>query len=293
MLAPLDDPDVGVSVSSCRYPENAEMSLGGCLLNAVSPVQQCHEAADSGDAPAVSHLADAYRAELLADIGYFEDECLRSPGEAVELTLRVEDAGYAIVQAEHATVEYRASKSEASVRTAIGRAVDYGFSDAVLEARYGMRWINSGIFAAALLSLVLLPLAFLSMKAATAVSLAILVWGFFLGVQLPRIKWELPVAALNFAAWATVIWFIRDDWWPELFGREIHPSLVRQWCWFGAVTASYLLLVGKAALGSAWRTCRGRCGLRYALPVLALSPVWWLAAGVGYAHGRLVAPGGD
>jgi GT2 family glycosyltransferase len=290
MAAPFQDPEAGATVSGCYAPPRKELKLATCLLDAVEPHRRYCEPEESGVRETVSHLADAYRAEMLADIGYFEAEHLRTPAEAVELTLRVEDAGYSIVRAPDATVECHPQESERSLQAAMGRALDYGFSDAVLETRYGMRWLNSGVHAAALLSLVLLPLAAFSIQAATALSLGLLVWGFFLGIPLPHLRWEVPVAALNFAAWAAVVWVIRDDWWPELFGRDTHPSIIRQWCWFGAVTGSYLLLVCKAALGTGWRALWRRGGLRYALPVAVVSAAWWVVTGVGYVHGRLAAP---
>lgn len=287
MLAPFEDKEVGVVVSACKWHHRTGPDMEERLVHAAARTPSCVTDSQDGKLDCVSHVADAYRAEILADLGYFEYESLRSPGEAIDLALRVADAGYSIVAAPGASVVRHVQGERRGVGDALKRAVDYGYSDALLESHHGIRWLNAGLFAAALCSLFLLPVAAFSMKVATVLSLGLLVWGFFLGLRLPLLGWEMPVAALNFLVWALIVHLIRDDWWPGLFGTQTHPAIIRQWCWLGAVTGSYLLIVAKAATVTAVRILRRPGGTRYAIPVLGVSGMWWLMAGLGYAHGRL------
>ena len=78
------------------------------------------------------------------------------------------------------------------------------------------------------------------------------------------------------------------DWRPDLFGKSVHPALIRQWCWLAALTGSNLLLVARSAFQGTARTLRQPGALVYGVPVFALGLLWWLLVGVGYLRGRLL-----
>lgn len=292
MTAPFQDEDVGVVISQCRPEHGAEPGLAARLLDSVDPRERRTRPGGPRRQDMVSHLCDAYRASLLADIGYFEEDCLKPPGEAIDISVKIADAGYRVLLGGSAVAACKVPDSDRSVASVLGKARDYGFSDGRLDRIYSLRWLNAGVFAAALASLFLLPLAALELRAALVLSAAIFAWGWFLGVRVPVLGWDCPVALLNFAAYVLIVLLIRDDWRPGLFGTTVHPSLIRQWCWLAAVTGSYLLMLVKAGLVSAARTCRRRRGWLYAAPVFALSMAWWLLAGTGYAAGRFLSPHG-
>ncbi len=275
MAAPFDDDEVGVVVSRRSLYRGKKAGVVDRLLECVSP-----HSAGTGRQELLSQECDAYRASLLADIGYFSED-VPGPGEVVEASLRVADAGYRIVTAENARVSCR-PRGRGRAMEALKCAADYGRSDAVLEKKHDVRWLNCGVFGAAIFGLLLVPLAALSLPLAFVASVAIFAWGWFLSLRVPLVGWELPVFVLNFSLYVAVALLIRDGWRPALLGVEVHPAMLRQGCWLVAVLGSYLLLLGWAALGCALRTCRQPHGWLYAVPVAILSLGWWLGTGVGY-----------
>jgi hypothetical protein len=287
MAEPFSDDAVGAVVSQCEVEANGRPPLMFRLLESVDPQASRNRSGGLEKRLTVSYVCDAYRASLLADIGYFGAEAMGSPGEAIDASVKIADAGYSVVLSDRARAAYRIPRRRCETGLALRGALDFGRADAVLDRMYELRWLNSGVCAAALLSLFLLPVAALSLPIALILSFAVFVWGWFLAVRIPILGWECPTAVLNFAASATVVLLIRDDWWPELFGRELHPAIVRQWCWLAAVTASYLLVLLLKGLWSAIRSCRRLRDLPGAPAVLVLSLAWWLLAGVGYVRARL------
>jgi len=287
MVGPLADEEVGAVVSRCRMENGKSMGLAPRLLDAVDPLERRTREKGPRRQDVVSYICDAYRAGLLADVGYFDEDRLSSPGEAVDMSLKVADAGFRVLLSGQAMAVCKVPGSNRNVRGVLTKALDYGYADAVLDKLYSLRWLNAGVFAAAALSLLLLPLAAVDMRPALVLSAGIFAWGWFLGPRLPRLGWECPAGFLNFGLYASVVLLIRDDWWPGLFGRGLHPATIRRWCWLGSVTASYVALAGWAGLRSAARACRRPGGALYALPILPLATLWWLLAGVGYAVGQV------
>ncbi len=287
MVEPFDSDEVGAVVSQCFAMGRTESGLPAQLLESIDPQQRRSSRPGLSPQRAVSHLCDAYRASLLADIHYFRGGHMASPGQAIDISIKIADAGYSVVLTDAAVASYNVPERHRRLRGVMREAWLYGYTDAVLDRLYDLRWLNSGVFAAALISLLLLPLAVLSLPAAVILSIALLVWGGFLALRAPLVHWECPVAILNFAAYAAVVLLIRDDWWPGLFGKERHPAIIRQWCWLGTLTGSYLLLVLYSGLQQAARTLRRPRGALYAIPVLLLSVPWLLLAGLGYLRGRV------
>ncbi len=278
MLAPFNREDVGVTVASSSCPQPA---LAEILAESAAPL--C--AARTGAHALVSQRCDAYRASLLADIGYFSEE-LPPPGEAVDMSLRVADAGYAILGVE-AEVECRPDGRRQRLTGALAEALDYGRADAVLQKTYDLHWLNGGVFAGALASLALVPISAFSLPIAWLAAFLIFAWGWVLSIRLPAVGWHMPLAPLNLAAYALIVLSIRDTWWPTLFGWQAHPAIIRQWCWLAAVLSSYLLLLTADAFRGALRATRHMAPTA-ALRVLAVGPLWRLAAGAGFVAGSLL-----
>lgn len=287
LLEAFEDDDVGVVVSQCITAAESPPRLAARLLDSADPPLRRNGQGRPIPVQTVSHQCDAYRASVLADVGYFDTDGLTHPGEAVDMSIKMVDAGYAMVLSDKAVVRYGVPPAGSRLRSALRKALDYGHADAVLDRLYNLRWLNAGVHAAALCSLCLLPLALLSLPVAVAGSLLILVWSAFLALRMPLVGWECPVLAVNFAAYAAMMLLLRRDWAPGLFGMEMHPAIIRQWCWLAALGGSYLLLVGQAAGRGAVRTCRRAGGARYAPAVFLLGFLWWFLAGVGYVLGRL------
>jgi GT2 family glycosyltransferase len=286
MAEPFRDETVGVVVSRYSPLRDSRPGLGTRLMASLPCRRVVHTREDRRKCDLVGHRCDAYRASLLADIGYFSEN-LPGPAEAVETSIRVADAGYSILHSEEAVVTCTAGNA-GRLAHALRKAPDYGRSDALLDRQYGLRWLNSGLFGAAALALLLVPLAAVSLPVAFLFSGILFLWGWFLSLHLPLVRWELPVFVVNFALFVAAVLLIRDDWSPGLFGRRIHPALLRQWCWLGAVSGTYLLLLARAALLCAVRTLRQPRGVLYAVPVGLAAVAWWLVAGVGYLRGALL-----
>jgi GT2 family glycosyltransferase len=286
MVAPFDDDNVAVVAAQCVPAPGETPGLAARLMDAVDPWQRRAEDSQPANVRTVSHLCDAYRASLLADVGYFDEDNFRTPGEAIDISLKVADAGYAILLAPDAAVACRTPAGRRSLGRALSRAMDYGHVDAALDRLYEMRWLNAGVLAAAAASLLLFPVATVSLPIAVALSLAVIAWGGFLSVRVPVIRWDCPTAAINFAAYVAIILVVRRDWRPEWFGKQIHPAILRQWCLLAAVCGSYVLLLLRSAALTTGQAARTRAGWVWAVPVFALAAVWWLLAGIGYARGR-------
>jgi GT2 family glycosyltransferase len=288
MLEPFEDDGVGVVVSQCIAAPEARRGLGARLLESVDPPLRRNDAGRPVPTETVSHQCDAYRASVLADVGYFEADGLRHPGEAVDMSIKMADAGYSMLVSDKAVVSHCAQPAGARLDNALRTALDYGRADAALDKQYDLRWLNGGVHAAALASFCLLPLALLSLPVAVALSLLLLAWGAFLALRIPLLGWDCPVLAVNLAAYVGIMLVVRDDWAPGVFGKQMHPAIIRQWCLLAAIAGSYFLLVARAAGQGALRAVRRPGGVRYALPIFLLGFVWWLLAGVGYTLERFV-----
>jgi len=275
--------EVGVAVSGRAREPGVEPPLARRLLDAVLPAGPAEGA--------LGQAGGAFRASMLAEIGYFAEAGPGGPGMARDVTLRALEAGYEVAQCPEAVVTCGAEHEDFSVARAMRRAVECGAWDAALERRDGLRWLNSGLFAAALLSLLLPALGAASLPVGVIFSAVLFVWGaWLLAVPLPVLGWDCPVALLNFAAYVAVILAIRSDWRPDLFGRTVHPAILRQWCWLAATTASYVAIVLAASARAALRALRRPRGPVYAPAVFALAVPWWLLAGFGYLRSRLFGP---
>ncbi len=287
MVAPFADEQVGAVVSQCYELDRTEPGLAARLLDTIDPRQRRSRKAGLSREQVVSYLCDAYRASVLANVDHLAVEGLTASGQAIALSIKTGEVGYSIVLSDEAVAAYNVPDDRKCLRKAMARAFHYGRTDALLDRLYSLCWLNSGVLAAAVLSLFLLPIALLSLPAAVICSIALFIWGWFLALRIPVLHWECPVAIVNFVAYAAIALMIRNDWRPDLFGREMHPAIIRQWCWLGAMTGSYVLLIGYVCLRGGVRALWRPRGWIYAVPVLLLSVPWWLLAGLGYLRGRL------
>ncbi len=288
MTAPFEDEHVGVVVSQCILPDGGALGVPAALLDTVVPMLRSKQDADADGRQSVSNLCDAYRDRLLEGVGYFAAEDLPPAGQAVDISLKVAGAGYDVRVSDSAVVMYSAPRSRTRLGGVLRQALDLGRADAALDKLYELRWLNAGIPAAALVSLLLLPMALVSLPVAWAVAFGLFVMGMFLAVRVPVLGWECPAAVITFAAYAGIVILVRDGWWPGVLGRTVHPAVIRQWLWLAAVTGSLFLLVLGSAMASAVRACRRPGGVRHAVPVFLVGIVWWLLTGLGYLQGRML-----
>ncbi|NLW51163.1 MAG: glycosyltransferase [Candidatus Brocadiaceae bacterium] len=291
MLDLFEDESVGVVVSQTVPAPETRPGLAACLLDSVRPAIRRNHRDHPVPVETVSHQCDAYRASVLADVGYFDTDHLPHPGEAVDMSIKMADAGFSMVLSDRVVVSRQTPPAGRRLGAALRRALQYGAADAALEKLHDMHWLNAGVHAGAAVSLLLLPVGLLSLPIGVALALLLLVWGAFLALRVPVLGVDVPVMAVNLAVYAAVMLLVREDWAPGLFGKGMHPAIIRQWCLLGSTTASYLLLVARTAGQGAWRTLRLPRGARSALPVFLLGFAWWLLAGVGYMRERLLPSG--
>ena len=289
LIEPFEADDVAVVVSECSSFEKREMGLAARLMHSVS----CPELESRGGKPSelqvVSYLCDAYRASVLDNLGYLNEDAFASSGEAIDLSIRIRRAGWRIVLNPKVTVYYEAPPENHSLRGALRKAFEYGYSDAVLGKTYDLEWLGSRRYAATVAALLLLPFGAVNLPLAVIAAGALFVWGWFLPLRCPLLHWEWPIAAWNLAAYVVVMLLVRDEWMPGLFDRRLsHPAIIRQWCMLGAMTASYLLILLYAGVrGVARSIVRDKSRLS-ALPLLPLGMLWWLVSGIGFLKGLLL-----
>jgi hypothetical protein len=265
------------------------MGLAARLLHGIHSPQLRNTRGRPVELELVSGQCDAYRAGVLAELGYLEERSFPSPGDAADLSIRIARAGYQIVLSPTATAAWHDPPEGRSLGRVLSKALDFGHADAVLGKAHNMDWLGSRLYTAALLSLLLLPVGFIRLPVAVILAAGLFAWGWFLPLRLPVLRWEWPVALLNLAFYIGIVLAIRPDWAPGLFDpRRWHPAIIRQWCILAAMTGSYMLILAAAGLSSAvWSV--GRCGGVLYLPVLFLaSTAWWAASGVGYLRGMLL-----
>ena len=288
MLAPLEDESVGVVVSQCAIEHKKGASIGQQFSNAVWAVERTNRTGSPRKQQLVSHLCDAYRASVLAEMGYFDQDSFATPGEAADASLKIADAGYSIVLSPDAKVHYRPPDRYRRLSSVYAAGLDFGYSDAALGRTYGLERFNSRTFAAALFAVAAVPVAFASLPVAVILALAIFASGwFFLSVRVPLVPVECPVGLLNLALYVLVVLLIRDQWAPWLFGRQMHPALIRQWCIVGTVAGSYLGVVAAAAFGSAVRSAVRNRNVLFSVPIFFLALPWWLLTGIGFLRGMV------
>jgi GT2 family glycosyltransferase len=288
MIEPFDDESVGVVVSQCKIEEKKRLGLYERLIHAVDDAEIINTDDDVAPRELVSHRCDAYRAGMLAELGYFEDKSFASPGEAVDMSVKIAESGYSVVCSPDATVYYRPLKSQSHFSGVFSRGLDYGYSDAALSRLHGLDWFNSRLFATALFSFIALPLGAANLPVGVILALALFAWGWFISVRVPLVPIDWPVGLWSLAVYVAIILVIRDEWAPWLFGEALHPAIIRQWCLLAAVGASYLLIVlGSAATTTLRSIIRYNTGLR-SIPIFGLAFLWWLTTGVGFLKGAVL-----
>ena len=292
LIRPFEDSGVGAVVSQCLVPDKRGLGLAERLMHAVAQPEARSTRPEPLERDLLSHLCDALRADTPCENGHLYNETLRSPAEAVDLSLRIASAGRRIVLSPEAAVHYHAPRQARSLGGALRKALDCGYADALLARFYGLDWLGSQLYAAGLLSLALLPAGLLCLPVGVILAGVLFFWGWFLPVRLPavrRVRWEWPVAVLNLALYIALARGMPEEWTRLLFDPHTwHPAMVRQWWILLAVTGSYALLLARAGAGCAMRSLRDRAGLLQAAAVFALGMLWHLASGVGYLHGRLL-----
>ena len=289
LVRPFDDPEVGAVVSRCVAHHTRELNLPARLMESVeSP--EITDGSEPRELHLLSHLCDAFRAEVLGQLDHLYDEALSSPADSVDVSLRLGPTGSKIVLSPAATVLYLDPPQTRSLATVMASALDYGRSDAALGKAYNIDWLGSRTFAAAAISLLLLPVGWVNLPVGVILAGLLFAWGWFLPLRIPVLRWEWPAAVLNVAVYAAIVLSIRDHWAPQIFPpRRWHPAIIRQWCLLAAMTGSYLLLLLRAGAGGALRGMKDLRGVLVSPAVLGLGMLWHLLSGVGYLAGYITA----
>jgi hypothetical protein len=292
MVEPLRDASVGAVVSQCAVDARAPHPLAERLLHGALGRRLLSRRGRPKDLSLVSGTGDAFRAAALAQVGLPAEADLPEPAEPVDLSVRLKAAGWRIVLSPLATVRYRTAPAERSLAAAFAGALEHGRADALLSRRHGVDWLGSRLYAAGLLSLLLLPAGLLSLPIAFLLALALLLWGLFLPLRLPLVHWEWPAAVPNVAVYAACILWIRHDWLPSVFDPHTwHPAIIRQWVFLAAMTASYVLIAALAGVRSGVRDAVYLRGRASALALMPLAMIWWSLAGLGFVQGYLLPQG--
>jgi len=281
-----------VVVSRVRVENKRALPLAARAFACIAPPELKGESSKPTELELVSHLCDAYRADVLENVGYLAAGGMPSPGEAVDVSVKIVKAGGHIVLSPDAVVTYQAPPDLATAGGMLAKALDYGHADAVLGKLHNVDWLASRVFTAALLSLALVPIGLVRLPVGVVLAGLMFLWGWFLPLRLPLLRWEWPVAVLNLAAYVAVIVTIRGDWLRSVFDPyEWHPAIIRQWCILAAMTGSYVLLVLGA---SARRTLHGALkgyvrGPLSALAAFVLITIWQILSGIGFAKGYVLS----
>jgi len=287
-----EDDAVGAVVSQARMRDKKALPTAARVLASIVSPELTTEADEPVPIELVSHLCDAYRADVLSEVGYLEEGTFPSPGEAVDVSLKIARSGRRIVLSPDAVVFCEPAPDAASVKNLLRSAIAYGHADAALVKLHNVDWLGTGVFGAALLSLLLIPVGLLSLPVGVILAGALFVWGWFLAIRTPVLRWEWPVAVINLLVYITVIMFVRVDWARSTFDPYTwHPAVIRQWCILAAMTGSYVLIV----LGAGVRTTvRGMLrgyvrGPLSALAVFSLATVCHLLSGAGFLKGYVAS----
>lgn len=287
MAKPFEDDSVGAVISQCQVDEKTELSILQRLMQAVDRVERSVEGDEPVPQELLSGRCDAIRSDLLKEVGYFEKNASSPPAHAVDLSVRISDAGYSMLLTPDALVTCREAPGVWGGGGTLGTGVSLGRCDALLGSRHGVEWLNARLFATGLGAFLLLPIGAYSLPIATLMALALIVWGWFLSIRLPPLPWHWPVGVVNLGIYVAAVLMLRGDWAPWLFGWEMHPALIRHWCLLAAGTATYCAVLLGSAADTAVRSAR-RTGSLSRLPSVFLAAIpWWLATGVGYIGGVL------
>ncbi|MDP6438629.1 MAG: glycosyltransferase, partial [Candidatus Brocadiia bacterium] len=288
MAEAFQDDSVDAVVSQCAVAGGGKRTLGARLLHSVASPRLLNKRGKVRDLQLVGGQADAFRAGTLARAGLLRDAAFPEPGEAVDLSVRLQSSGSRIVLSPSARVIYHDPPHTRSLGAVLRGGMEHGLADALLARMHGVDWLGSRLYAAALLSLALVPLGFLSLPLALLAALALFVWGLFLPLRIPPLHWEWPAAAANAAVFVAFVLTARDGWLPGLFEPRIsHPAIVRQWLFLAAMTCSYALIALMAGLESAVRDAVRMRGRLSPPALLVLGAAWWLLSGVGFLKGYL------
>lgn len=291
IIADFADESVGAVVSQCAMAPDQRHTLAARLLHSVSSPVLRNRRDRARKVHLVGNLCDAYRARALAEVGLMRDGVLPAPGEAVDLSVSLAGAGYSIVLSPTAEVLYRDPPQTRSLRAVLRMGIEHGYADALIGKMHGVDWLGSRLYGAALLAMLLLPAAAVSLPVAFAAALALLLWGMFLPLRIPVLRWEWPAAAVNLALYVAIVFAVKDEWllerWPP--PDTPHPAIARQWELLAAMVGSYGLILLMAGVQSALRDALRLRGRASAFALVVLGALWWALSGLGFLWGYLLA----
>ncbi|MFP4029140.1 MAG: glycosyltransferase [Candidatus Brocadiia bacterium] len=285
LVRPFGDEEVVATSSELHLADIEKHNLSSRLNRAeVAPRPAAN--AEPTEVQLLSHKSDALRKEFLKKEKRAYNPYFIPPGEYVDLSLRSKSAGKKILLCPTSRVEYKNPPFARSLSGVYKHAFQLGEADAMLDRVWSVDWLGSRVFAAALLSFLLLPVAAFSLPVAVVLAGLLFAWGWFLPFHIPLVKWEWPLALFNLAIYTTIVLSIHNHWAPAIFPpRESHPAIIRQWCIVIAMCGSYFLLSLGAGFRTAVRATVGLSGILLVPLLTILAALWHCVKGAGFIVG--------
>lgn len=290
LIAPFEHPEVTAVVSQCETHNTRDANLPARLMECVeSPEVHDREADEMHEIDLLSHLCDAFRADVITETEELYHAEYPTPGEAVDLSVRIVSPDHKIVLSPAAKVWYYEPPRTRSLSTVFSSAIDYGRADALLGKTHNIDWLGSRIYAAAVLSLLAVPIALIDIPIGVIFTLLLFAWCWFLPLRMPILRWEMPVSVVHIATYTAIVLSIRGHWAPSLFPpHKWHPAIIRQWCFVVALPASFFVVALYDGILSAARSMKELRGVMLSPVILVLSLLWYWLTGVGYIRGYMM-----
>lgn len=271
MVAPFDDPKVGAVVSQRVIADRSRLTFPERLFDSIAPQQFLNTAGKTRRTRFFRDKCDAYRAGVMKELGYFDDQNYFIAGEDTDLSMKMRRAGYEILLSGEARIRYVFSSHQRSLKSVlVKKSLQYGGAAAKLYDKWGYDGLETRIFLAALASFLMVPILLLLPWAGLAGCLVLFALSMTFRVTIGGVR--LPLSLLLLGTFLAA----------ALAGRSDLPAL---FSW--SVVVGYLLYLLHTVLRSVRHTIRVRDPLWMIPAVFLYALCWRLLSGVGYLIGRL------
>lgn len=185
MIEPLQIQNVGAVVSQRMIPENNLMSLSEKLFNSVVPQELLNTTGKPVEIDFFRDKADAYKLNIIRDLGYFDETISFAAGEDTDLSFKMRNKGFKILLSEKAKIEYVFSSHQRSIKSIYKKALQYGQAAAVLYRRYDYDGLKSRLYLLCIWSFLNMALNLINIYLSLFISLILLVYSFTFKIYVP------------------------------------------------------------------------------------------------------------
>ena len=271
MVAPFDDPKVGAVVSQRVIADRSKLAFPEKLFDSIAPQQFVNDSGETKETRFFRDKCDAYRGDVIRELGYFDDESYFVAGEDTDLSIKMRRAGYRILLSGTARIRYVFSSHQRSLKSVLWRkSMQYGGAAATLYYTYGYDGLETRIFLGVLMSLLMVPLIPWLPWVELGGYAALLVAAFTFKVTVGGVRFPLALLCLGiFVAGAIVD--------PSDLCRSFSLSVV----------VGFVLYLLHVVFRSVRHTVREGDGAAMVPAVFVYALCWRLLSGVGYLIGRL------